>query len=98
VDITANESVSKTYEHFLRQSVAVVTCNKIACSSAFDNYKKLKHLSRRYNALFLFETNVEQDYPSLIRLKNLVASGDKVNKIQAVLSGSLNFIFNNFDK
>jgi aspartokinase/homoserine dehydrogenase 1 len=98
VDITANETVSKTYEHFLRESVAVVTCNKIACSSAFDNYKKLKNLSRRYNAPFLFETNVGAGLPIIDTVKNLVASGDKVNKIQAVLSGSLNFIFNNFDK
>ena len=98
VDITANESVSKTYEHFLRQSVAVVTCNKIACSSAFDNYKNLKNLSRRYNAPFLFETNVGAGLPIIDTVKNLVNSGDKINKIQAVLSGSLNFIFNNFDK
>jgi aspartokinase/homoserine dehydrogenase 1 len=98
VDITANEGVSKTYEHFLRQSVAVVTCNKIACSSAFENYKNLKNLSRRYNAPFLFETNVGAGLPIIDTVKNLVASGDQVNKIQAVLSGSLNFIFNNFDK
>ncbi|SDW27991.1 bifunctional aspartate kinase/homoserine dehydrogenase I [Flavobacterium degerlachei] len=98
VDITANESVSQTYAHFLRESVAVVTCNKIACSSAFDNYKNLKNLSRRYNAPFLFETNVGAGLPIIDTVKNLVASGDKVNKIQAVLSGSLNFIFNNFDK
>jgi aspartokinase/homoserine dehydrogenase 1 len=98
VDITANESVSNTYEHFLRQNIAVVTCNKIACSSAFDNYKNLKTLSRKYNAPFLFETNVGAGLPIIDTVKNLVASGDKVNKIQAVLSGSLNFIFNNFDK
>lgn len=98
VDITANEGVAKTYEHFLRQSVAVVTCNKIACSSAFENYKNLKNLSRRYNAPFLFETNVGAGLPIIDTVKNLVASGDQVNKIQAVLSGSLNFIFNNFDK
>jgi aspartokinase/homoserine dehydrogenase 1 len=98
VDITANESVSTTYKQFLRESVAVVTCNKIACSSAFDNYKNLKNLSRRYNAPFLFETNVGAGLPIIDTIKNLVASGDKINKIQAVLSGSLNFIFNNFDK
>ncbi|WP_367753927.1 bifunctional aspartate kinase/homoserine dehydrogenase I [Flavobacterium sp. WC2430] len=97
VDITANASVSETYAHYLRESVAVVTCNKIACSSAFDNYKSLKSLSRRYNAPFLFETNVGAGLPIIDTVKNLVASGDKVNKIQAVLSGSLNFIFNNFD-
>jgi aspartokinase/homoserine dehydrogenase 1 len=98
VDITANQAVSETYEHFLKQNVAVVTCNKIACSSVFDNYKKLKNLSRQYNAPFLFETNVGAGLPIIDTLKHLIASGDKVNKIQAVLSGSLNFIFNNFDE
>ena len=98
VDITANESVSKTYEQYLKQNVGVVTCNKIACSSAYDNYKNLKNLSRQYNAPFLFETNVGAGLPIIDTVKNLIASGDKVNKIQAVLSGSLNFIFNNFDE
>ncbi|WP_281239862.1 bifunctional aspartate kinase/homoserine dehydrogenase I [Flavobacterium praedii] len=98
VDITANEEVSKTYEQYLKQNVAVVTCNKIACSSAYDNYKNLKSLSRQFNAPFLFETNVGAGLPIIDTVKNLIASGDKVHKIQAVLSGSLNFIFNNFDK
>ncbi|WP_268846419.1 bifunctional aspartate kinase/homoserine dehydrogenase I [Flavobacterium aestivum] len=98
VDITANEEVSKTYEHYLKQNVAVVTCNKIACSSAYDNYKNLKNLSRKYNAPFLFETNVGAGLPIIDTVKNLIASGDKVHKIQAVLSGSLNFIFNNFNE
>ena len=98
VDITANQEVSETYEHYLKQNVAVVTCNKIACSSAYDNYKKLKNLSRQFNAPFLFETNVGAGLPIIDTLKHLIASGDKVNKIQAVLSGSLNFIFNNFDE
>jgi aspartokinase/homoserine dehydrogenase 1 len=98
VDITANESVSKTYEQYLKRNIAVVTCNKIACSSEYDNYKKLKKLSRQFNAPFLFETNVGAGLPIIDTVKNLIASGDKVNKIQAVLSGSLNFIFNNFDE
>jgi aspartokinase/homoserine dehydrogenase 1 len=98
VDITANKEVSDTYAHYLDQNIAVVTCNKIACSSAYDNYKKLKNLSRQYNAPFLFETNVGAGLPIIDTLKHLIASGDKVNKIQAVLSGSLNFIFNNFDE
>ena len=98
VDITANESVSKTYEHYLRENVAVVTCNKIACSSVYENYSNLKRLSRKYNAPFLFETNVGAGLPIIDTLKHLIASGDKVNKIQAVLSGSLNFIFNNFSE
>lgn len=98
VDITANQEVSQTYEHYLRDNIAVVTCNKIACSSAYENYSNLKRLSRKYNAPFLFETNVGAGLPIIDTLKNLIASGDKINKIQAVLSGSLNFIFNNFSE
>ncbi|MFV8393232.1 bifunctional aspartate kinase/homoserine dehydrogenase I [Flavobacterium sp. LB2P6] len=98
VDITANESVSKTYEQYLKRNIAVVTCNKIACASEYDNYIKLKKLSRQFNAPFLFETNVGAGLPIIDTVKNLIASGDKVNKIQAVLSGSLNFIFNNFNE
>lgn len=96
VDITANQEISETYEHYLRQNIAVVTCNKIACSSALENYKNLKRISRKYNTPFLFETNVGAGLPIIDTLKNLIASGDKVNRINAVLSGSLNFIFNNF--
>lgn len=96
VDITANEAVSQTYSEYLEDNVAVVTCNKIACASAYENYSSLKSLSRKYNAPFLFETNVGAGLPIIDTLKHLIASGDKVHKIQAVLSGSLNFIFNNF--
>lgn len=98
VDITANDFVASIYDQFLKENIAVVTCNKIACSSKYDNYKNLKNLSRKYNAPFLFETNVGAGLPIIDTLKHLIASGDKVNKIQAVLSGSLNFIFNNFSE
>ncbi|SDW90161.1 aspartate kinase [Lutibacter oricola] len=97
VDNTANENVSKLYASYLKESVAVVTCNKIACSSNYTNYLNLKQLAREYNAPFLFETNVGAGLPIIDTLKNLIASGDKVTKIQAVLSGSLNFVFNNFN-
>jgi len=96
VDITANEVIANTYDQYLKENVAVVTCNKIACSSAYENYSNLKQLSRKYNAPFLFETNVGAGLPIIDTLKHLIASGDKINKIHAVLSGSLNFIFNNF--
>ena len=96
VDNTANESISLRYADYLKNSIAVVACNKIACSSNYDNYKNLKYLSKKYEAPFLFETNVGAGLPVIDTLKNLVMSGDKVNRIQAVLSGSLNFIFNNF--
>jgi aspartokinase/homoserine dehydrogenase 1 len=98
VDITANETVSQTYEHYLAKNIAVVTCNKIACASEYANYSHLKNLSRKFNAPFLFETNVGAGLPIIDTLKHMIASGDKVNKIQAVLSGSLNFIFNNFNE
>jgi aspartokinase/homoserine dehydrogenase 1 len=96
VDITANESVSNMYADYLKQSIAVVACNKIACSGPFDKYKELKELSLKYNVPFLYETNVGAGLPVINTLNNLVASGDKVTSVQAVLSGSLNFIFNNF--
>ncbi len=98
VDITANEEVSQTYDQYLEENIAVVTCNKIACASAYENYSHLKNLSRKFNAPFLFETNVGAGLPIIDTLKHMIASGDKVHKIQAVLSGSLNFIFNNFDE
>jgi len=97
VDVTANEAISKLYPDYLKQNIAVVACNKIACSSDFENYKELKELSRKYNAAYLFETNVGAGLPVIDTLNNLIASGDKITSIQAVLSGSLNFVFNNFD-
>lgn len=98
VDITANETVAQSYGRYLSKSVSVVTCNKIACSSDYDSYKKLKDLAKEYHAPFLFETNVGAGLPILDTLKHLIISGDKVTKIQAVLSGSLNYVFNNFDQ
>ena len=97
IDNTANQQVSEVYESYLRESISVVTCNKIACASSFENYKTLKQVSRKYNASFLFETNVGAGLPIIDTLKNLINSGDRIHKIQAVLSGSLNFVFNNFN-
>ncbi|OMP30822.1 bifunctional aspartate kinase/homoserine dehydrogenase I [Mangrovimonas sp. DI 80] len=97
VDVTANEEVAKLYGKYLKESIAVVACNKIACSSSYENYSELKNLSRKYNAPLLFETNVGAGLPVIDTLNNLIASGDKIKSIQAVLSGSLNFVFNNFN-
>ena len=97
VDNTASAEVSTSYNAYLRNSISVVTCNKIACSSEYSNYQDLKSLARTYNAPFLFETNVGAGLPIIDTLKHLIASGDKILKIQAVLSGSLNFVFNNFN-
>jgi aspartokinase/homoserine dehydrogenase 1 len=98
IDNTANQQVSEVYEKYLRQSISVVTCNKIACASSYENYKALKEISRKFNASFLFETNVGAGLPIIDTLKNLINSGDQIHEIQAVLSGSLNFVFNNFNE
>lgn len=97
VDITANDKVAAVYDQLLRKSISVVACNKVAASSAYNNYIKLKDLAREYSCQFLFETNVGAGLPVIATLNDLVHSGDRVHKIQAVLSGTLNFVFNNYD-
>ena len=85
------------YERLLSKTVSVVACNKIAAASSFKSYSQLKSLAKEFNALFLFETNVGAGLPVIGTLNDLRRSGDQVNKIQAVLSGTLNFVFNNYD-
>ncbi|MEC7247362.1 MAG: bifunctional aspartate kinase/homoserine dehydrogenase I [Bacteroidota bacterium] len=97
IDNTANSYVASTYTKYLKNNIGVVTCNKIACSDNYENYIKLKNLSKKYNTPFLFETNVGAGLPIIDTLNHLIASGDKIQKIQAILSGSLNFIFNNYN-
>lgn len=97
VDVTANESVASVYGNLLEKSISVVACNKIACSSDYAAYKRLKSLAREYNSLFLFETNVGAGLPVIGTLNDLLRSGDKINKIKAVLSGTLNYVFNHYD-
>ena len=97
VDITASDTVAAVYDRLFEKSISVVACNKVACSSPYANYKKLKDLSREHNAAFHFETNVGASLPIIGALNDLLRSGDEVKKIQAVLSGTLNFVFNNYD-
>lgn len=97
VDITANEEVASVYAQLLKKNIAVVACNKIAASSDYDNYRQLKELSREFNTPFLFETNVGAGLPVIGTLNDLLRSGDRINRIEAVLSGTLNFVFNNYD-
>jgi len=97
VDITANDSVAMIYDQLLQRSISVVACNKVACSSPFAYYTKLKDLAREHNCLFLFETNVGAGLPVIGTLNDLLRSGDKINKIEAVLSGTLNFVFNHYN-
>jgi aspartokinase/homoserine dehydrogenase 1 len=97
VDATANENVASHYAEILEKSVSIVACNKIAASSSFDYYEKLKNLARESNVHFLFETNVGAGLPVIGTLNDLLLSGDKISKIEAVLSGTLNFVFNNYN-
>ncbi len=96
-DITANEQIAHSYDGLLQRSVSIVACNKIACSSPYQYYKKLKDLAKEYNAQFLFETNVGAGLPVIGSLNDLLRSGDQVNRIEAVLSGTLNFVFNHYN-
>jgi len=98
IDNTASDIIPITYNEYLKNGVGIVTCNKIANSGSLSNYLELKNLSREFNSPFLFETNVGAALPVINTLNNLVNSGDKINKIEAVLSGTLNYIFNNFQK
>lgn len=97
VDVTANASVAGVYDKLLQKGIAVVACNKIAASSVYSYYQQLKQLSSGFNAPFLFETNVGAGLPIIGTLTDLLRSGDKINRISAVLSGTLNFVFNNYD-
>ena len=97
VDITANEQVADFYEQIFLKSISVVACNKIAASSLYENYYRLKELARDYNASFLFETNVGAGLPIINTLNNLLQSGDSITSIEAVLSGTLNYVFNHYN-
>ncbi|MTI32513.1 bifunctional aspartate kinase/homoserine dehydrogenase I [Xanthovirga aplysinae] len=98
VDNTASEVVSNLYDKVLGASISVVTSNKIAASSSYQNYRKLKELAKHKNTRLLYETNVGAGLPVINTIHDLVKSGDRIHKIQAVLSGSLNFIFNTFSE
>ncbi|MBC6608147.1 bifunctional aspartate kinase/homoserine dehydrogenase I [Hymenobacter sp. BT188] len=97
VDVTASAEVAQIYAALLEKSVAVVACNKVACSSAYASYAHLKELAQEFNAEFLFETNVGAGLPIIGSLNDLLRSGDEVRRIEAVLSGTLNFVFNHYD-
>jgi len=97
VDVTANDKVAGVYDKLLQKSISIVACNKIAASSAYVQYKRLKDLANEFNCQFLFETNVGAALPIIGTLNDLLRSGDRVQRIDAVLSGTLNFVFNNYD-
>ena len=94
VDCTASSEVASLYNDFFEHSISVVAANKVAASSDYDNYARLKATARRRGVKFLFETNVGAGLPIINTINDLINSGDKILKLEAVLSGTLNFIFN----
>lgn len=94
VDCTANAQAAGLYAELLNANVSIVTANKVAASSEYENYALLKKTAKRKGVKFLFETNVGAGLPIITTLNDLVNSGDTILKIEAVLSGTLNFIFN----
>jgi len=95
VDNTASYDVAAVYEELLEKSVSIVTPNKIANASNFERYSKLHEIAKSSGARFLYETNVGAGLPVISTLKDLINSGDEIIKIEAILSGSLNYIFSN---
>ena len=94
VDCTASADVASIYKDLLLHNVSVVAANKIAASSEYENYRELKQIARQRGVKFLFETNVGAGLPIINTINDLIHSGDKILKIEAVLSGTLNYIFN----
>lgn len=94
VDCTASADVAKVYKSLLESNVSVVAANKIAASSEYETYLELKAIARKRGIKFLFETNVGAGLPIINTISDLINSGDKILKIEAVVSGTLNYIFN----
>lgn len=94
VDCTASKEIAALYQSFLNSNISVVAANKIAASSKYENYARLKETALRRGVKFLFETNVGAGLPIIGTINDLRNSGDRILKIEAVLSGTLNFIFN----
>ena len=97
IDITASYDIAAVYETVLSQSISVVTPNKIGATREVGTYLNLKASAKRYKSQFLFETNVAAGLPVLSTLGDLVKSGDRIHAIEAVLSGTLNYLFNTYD-
>lgn len=94
VDCTASQEIAALYADLLSHNINVVAANKIAASSDYESYIELKRIANKKDVKFLFETNVGAGLPIINTINNLINSGDKILKIEAVLSGTLNYIFN----
>ena len=97
IDNTASDQIANHYETILDSSISISTPNKIATSSAYLQYTRLKTIANKRGVQFMYETNVGAGLPVISTLNDLINSGDRILKIEGVLSGSLSFIFNSFD-
>lgn len=98
VDCTASAEVAGLYKDFLTHNINVVAANKIAASSDYATYHELKQIAQKRGVKFLFETNVGAGLPIIRTINDLINSGDKILRIEAVLSGTLNYIFNTISR
>lgn len=96
VDNTASPYPSTFYKQIFEANVSVVTCNKIANSGEYNQFAELKAAAQKHGVDFFYETNVGAGLPIIKTLNDLIISGDKITKIEAILSGTISFIFNNF--
>jgi len=96
VDNTANKNLPDIYQDVLNHNISICTPNKVANSSSFAQYKSLSSIARQKNVSFLYETNVGAGLPVISTMRSLIESGDEILKIEAVLSGSVSYIFNNW--
>jgi aspartokinase/homoserine dehydrogenase 1 len=96
IDCTSDEKITEVYSEILGSSISIVTPNKVANSGSYRKYRKLRDLAGKSNVRFMYETNVGAGLPVINTLNDLMSSGDRIIRIEAVLSGTLSFIFNNF--
>ncbi|MHB8208264.1 bifunctional aspartate kinase/homoserine dehydrogenase I [Mucilaginibacter sp.] len=96
IDNTASPNPIAFYEEAFKSNISVVTCNKIGNSAAYSQYRNFHDTARRHGVDFFYETNVGAGLPIIRTLKDLMNSGDRVQRIEAILSGTISFIFNNF--
>jgi aspartokinase/homoserine dehydrogenase 1 len=97
IDITGSPEIAGLYPNVLKESISVVTPNKIAATGKYGDYIALKETAKKYSSQFLFETNVCAGLPVLSTLSDLIKSGDQIHSVEAVLSGTLNFLFNEYN-
>lgn len=96
IDNSASEHVVSYYESIFASNISIVTCNKIGNSGSYDQYNRFKNAVKKHGVDFFYETNVGAGLPIIKTLKDLMISGDRILKIEAILSGTISFIFNEF--